>query len=235
MTPFLLRGSICGVLAAMLAACSSAPTTVDVRDRSVFIPSARVSVPLSSQQEAPSAPQNGHALELGYTQAKGSGSQSLSAGQSPIVFGGQTFNAPQTLQYQFDYRHSELQYRWRRFFGSRPIGIEVLGGLVHSRLNLSASAPGRSASERFSSNGLTAGVGGIWKFRPTTSLQVRFSAFAASETAGHRTELFVAQALGRNAAIRGGYTFWRLRTEPAFDSEVTADFSGPAVSLDVMF
>ena len=236
MAPFVLRYSSAALLAATLAGCST-NTTLDVNDRSVFIPSARVSVPLSRQQEAPSEPQNGHALEFGYTQAKGSGSQSLSAGQDPIVFGARTFNPPRELQYEFDYRHAELHYRWRRFFGaSANLGIEVLGGLAHSQLQLSASSPGQSASDRFSSSGISGGFGGIWKVRQTTSLQMRFSAFGASETRGNRTELFAVQALGGNAAIRGGYTWWRVRTyaEP-FDPDVAVRFSGPAVSLDVMF
>jgi len=235
--PFVLRCSSAALLAATLAGCWSHHTTIDVDDRSVFIPSARLSVPLSRQQEAPSVPQNGHVLEFGYTRAKGSGAQSLGAGQSSIVFAGQTFNPPRELQYEFDYRHFELHYRWRRFLGMSPnLGIELLGGFVNSQLRLAASSPGQNASDKFGSGGISAGVGGIWKFSQTTSLQTRFSAFGAGETRGNRTELFAAQALGGNAALRGGYTWWYVRAEPVGpDSDVAVRFRGPAVSLDVMF
>jgi hypothetical protein len=237
MIPFILRYSSAALLAATLAGCGTGNTTIDVDDHSVFIPSARVSVPLSKQQGAPSEPQNGHAIELGYTLARGSSPQSLSAGQAPIRFGGQTFNPPRELQYEFEYRQAEVHYRYRRFLAASPnLGFEALGGLVNSQLKFSASSPGLSASDKFSSGGLSGGVGAIWKFRPTTSLQTRYSLFAASETRGNRTELFAVQALGNNAALRGGYTWWYVRAEPiGSGSDVAVRFRGPAVSLDVMF
>ncbi len=225
------------MLAAILAGCGTGNTTIDVDDHSVFIPSVRLSVPLSRQQEAPSEPQNGHAIEIGYTQSKGSGSQSLGAGQPSINFGGQTFNGPRELQYDFEYRHAEVSYRWRRFLTNSPnLGLELLGGLVNSQLKLSASSPGQGASDKFSSGGISGGVGAIWKFRPATSLQTRYSLFAAGETRGNRAELFAVQALGGNASIRGGYTWWYVRAEPiGSGSDTAVRFRGPALSLDVMF
>ncbi|SRR5260221_1611453 len=239
MTSFILRCSGAALVAATLAGCVTKSTTIDVDDRSVFIPSVRVSVPLSKQQEPHSEPQTGHALEIGYTQTKGSGSQSLGAGQEAIRFGGQTFNPPRELQYEFDYKHAELYYRYRIFLRSRPsLGFEVLAGIVNSRLDLSASSPGQRAHERLSSAGLSSAVGAIWKLRPETNLQARYSYFAASETRGYRAELSAGQALGANASIRGGYTWWYVRADPvSFDpgSEVAVRFRGPAASLEVMF
>lgn len=239
MTSFILRYSGAALLAATLAGCATDHTTIDVDDRSVFIPSARVSVPLSKQQEPPSEPQTGHAIEIGYTQTKGSSSQSLGAGQDAIRFGGQSFNPPREVQYEFDYKHAELHYRYRKFLSTSPnLGFEVLGGVVNSRLDLSASSLAQRAHEKLSSAGLSGGVGAIWKLRPETSLQARYSAFAASETRGNRTELFAVQALGANASVRGGYTWWYVRADPvSFDpgSEVAVRFRGPAISLDLMF
>jgi hypothetical protein len=238
-TSLALRYSGAALLAAALAGCATDHTTIDVDDHSTFIPSARISVPLSNQKETPSEPQSGHAIEIGYTQTKGSSSQSLGAGQEAIRFGGQTFNPPRELQYEFDYKHAELHYRYRKFLGTSPnLGFEVLGGVVNSRLNLSASSPGQGAHEKLSSAGIAGGVGAIWKLRPGTSLQARYSAFAASETRGNRTELFAAQALGANASIRGGYTWWYLRADSVgFDSgsDIAVRFRGPAASLDLMF
>lgn len=230
------RCAALALLAGGLAGCETL-TSIDVKDGSVFVPSARLSVPLSEQREAPSEPQTGHAIELGYTQAKGTGTQSLDAGQDPIVFGGRRFNAPREIQYGFDYGHTELRYRWRKFFGaSGKFGIEALGGAVYSQLKLATSSPGLDANDKLSSAGVSGGVGGIWRFRPTTSLQARLSVFAATETSGGRLELFAVQALGRNAAIRGGYTWWRLYASGEFDrSDIAIRFNGPAASLEVMF
>jgi len=230
------RAAALALVAGALAGCESL-TKIDVRDDNAFIPSVRLSVPLSEQREAPSEPQTGHALELGYTQAKGTGAQSLDAGQDPIVFGGRRFNPSREMQYGFDYAHTELRYRYRKFFGaSGKFGIEGLGGIVYSQLKLSASSPGLSASDKLSSAGVSGGVGGIWRIRPTTSLQARLSVFAARETTGGRLELFAVQALGRNAAIRGGYTWWRVYADGEFDrSDIAIRFRGPAASLEVMF
>ena len=234
--PSVLRYSSAALLAATLAGCAST-TTIDVDDHSVFIPSARVSVSLSKQQEPPSEPQNGHAIELGYTLAKGTGSQSLSPGQDSIELGGKAFNAPQELRHEFDYRHAEIRYRYRKFPGTnRNFGFEALGGVVNSQLKLSTSSPSQRASDKFSSNGLSGGVGAIWKPRPTTSLEARYSIFVATETRGNRAELFAVQALGANASIRGGFTWWYVRADQLdLASDVAVRFRGPAVALDVMF
>jgi hypothetical protein len=226
------------LLAATLAGCGGAgSTTIDVDDRSVFIPSVRLSVPLSTQQRPPSEPQTGHAIELGYTQAKGSSSQSLIPGQQPVRFGDQSFNSPQDLQYDFDYGYAEIQYRYRKFFGQRQnFGIQAHGGLVNSQLKLSVSSPGQNASDKFDSAGISGGAGVIWKFRPTTSLQSRYAVFATGETRGSRIELFAMQALGGHAALRGGYTWWYVRAETTSPfSDIAVRFRGPAASLEVMF
>jgi hypothetical protein len=234
---FVLRYSSAALLAASVAGCGTGNTTIDVDDHAVFIPSARVAVPLSKQQLPPSEPQDGHAIEIGYTLGKGESSQSLAAGAAPVRFGGQTFTPPRDMQYEFDYRHAEVHYRWRKFLSASPnLGIELLGGAVNSQLKLSASAPGQGASDKFASGGISGGVGAIWKFRPTTNLQTRYSIFVAGETRGNRAELFAVQALGGNASIRGGYTWWYVRAEPiGSGSDIAVRFRGPAVSLDLMF
>src|SRR5258706_3027618 len=239
MTSFILRCSGNALVAATLAGCVTQNTTIDVDDRSVFIPSARVSVPLSKQQEPHSEPQTGHALEIGYTQTKGSGSQSLGAGHEGIRFGWQTFNPPRELQYEFDYKHAELYYRYRIFLRSRPsLGFEVLAGIVNSRLDLSASSPGQRAHERLSSAGLSSDVGAILKLLPKTNLQARYSYFCCRETRRDRTELSAGQAPRANASIRGGYTLWDVGAGPLrFDpgSEVAGRVTGPPAALEGIF
>lgn len=235
---FVLRYSSPALLAAILAGCVGAgSTTIDADDRSVFIPSVRVTVPLSTPQQPPSEPQTGHAIELGYTLARGSSSQSLIAGQQPVRFGGQTFNSPRDLQYDFDYGYAEILYRYRKFFGQRQnFGIQAHGGLVNSQLKLSVSSPGRNASDKFDSVGISGGGGAIWKFSPPTSLQARYSVFTTDKTRGSRVELFAMQALGGHAALHGGYTWWYVRADTASpDSDIAVRFRGPAASLELMF
>lgn len=232
---YLLRFAAPAVLVAALAGCSSPLSRVDVNDNSTFTPSGRVSVDLSRGQEPPSQPHSGHAIEAGYTKTSGDGTQALSAGDSPVIFNGQTFSAPTQIKYDFDFGLGEIQYRWRHFFGSsRAVGVEALAGLAHIRFKLAASSPGQQTSQTFSGGGVSLGAGFIWNFLPTTSLQTRLTGFAASEVSGSRLELFVAQAIGSNAAVRAGYTWWQVKSEPS-GSDVEANFRGPALSFSLAF
>lgn len=44
------------------------------------------------------------------------------------------------------------------------------------------------------------------------------------------------QALGGNAGLRAGYTWWYLRADTESpDSDIAVRFRGPAASIEVMF
>lgn len=86
----------------------------------------------------------------------------------------------------------------------------------------------------------------MWKFLPRTSLQSRLTLFGSGETEGvtgaARWDLFVAQALGRHAALRAGLTSWGVVSQREADedsstlnSRIRAGFSGFALGLDLMF
>jgi len=221
------------LLAPGLAGCI-ATTPVQVTDRDVFVPSARVSVQLSGGEEAPSRPHSGSALELGVTGASGSDGQSLAAGQLPVVVGGQTFTGPQQLTNQFDFRYYEAVYRGRMFFDDL-LGLEFLGGLAFTSLDLTVTSPGRRATEARSDGGISAGIGGLVRMLPSTILQARWTAFVSSDTSAQRIEIHAVQAFGRNVALRAGWTDWKLSSKDNFSSEFRIRFSGPALGLDLMF
>jgi hypothetical protein len=73
--------------------------------------------------------------------------------------------------------------------------------------------------------------------RPTTLLQgrVTFMVPLGDFDEVLRLEAHVVQALGRNAAVRAGYAFWRIRSEPGSTSGIKLDLSGPAIGLDLDF
>ncbi len=85
------------------------PTSIQASDGGVFQPVGRASVSLSRLQGAPSEPQSGQAIEFGVTKASGSGSQTLSNGQQPVVFGGRSFSPPQRLSYDFDFTYADVR------------------------------------------------------------------------------------------------------------------------------
>lgn len=241
---------VAALLAAALAGCASDTTSgITATDRGVFIPSGRAAVDITPKGETPSHPHSGHGIELGISAGSGDDTQALAAGALPVVFGGQTFSTsvPVTLAHDFDFRFYELAYRYRKFFGaSQEFGIEALGGLAYADLDLTVSAPGQRASESLQSGGIVGGFGIVWKFRPSTSLQSRVTFFGSGDEEGvsyaSRLDVYVAQAIGRHAALRAGFAGWNVRSERDYydistsnQSTIRVRFSGPAIGLDLMF
>ena len=234
--------------AAALAGCAG-PTTSDIAitDRSTFIAAGRLSVDIAPRVEAPSVPHTGHGIEVGFSGGSGEDRQSLGSGARPVVFGGRTFSAPVELRHELDFRFAELAYRYRRFFGAGgELGIEALGGLAYAELDLAVASATQRASDKLGSGGLLGGFGIVWKFLPATSLQSRITVFGSGENEGvtgaARWDLYVAQALGRHAALRAGFAGWGLSSEReasddfgSFNSRIRARFSGLSLGLDVMF
>jgi hypothetical protein len=233
--------------AAALAGCAG-PTTSDIAitDRTVFLPSGRVGIDIFPRGEAPSVPHGGHGLELGLSGGSGDDTQTLNPGARPIVFGGQTFSAPNQLRHELDWRFAEIAYRYRKFFGNTGFGIEALGGLAYAQFDLTVSSATQRASDKLGDGGLLGGFGVVWNFRPTTSLQSRLTVFGSGENEGVtgavRSDFYIAQALGSHAAVRIGITGWGLTSEReandgfgSFNSRIRARFSGLALGLDVMF
>lgn len=236
------------VAAAALAGCASTNNTdLKIKDRGVFVPSARASLDISPHAESPSVPHSGHGIEIGFSGASSDDTQSLAAGEPSIVFGGRTFTSPNELRHEFDWRFAELAYRYRNFFGERRnFGIEALGGLGYAQLDLSVASPTQRASEKLSNGGLIGGFGLLFKIRPTTSLQSRFTLFLSGEnedvSVATRFDAYLVQAIGKNMAARIGAAGWNLEssrevgsTFTSPNSRIRASFSGFGLGLDVMF
>jgi len=233
-----IRLAACAAAALSLCGCVST-TRTDAEDNRVFLPSVRASVNFKRGQEPPSEPQGGHAIELEVTSARGSDSQSLSAGQSPVILDGKTFSAPQQLKNDFDFWFGSISWRWRRFFGDRAIGLETFAGLGYSGLSLTVSSPAQQASQHFSTFGPQGGVGLIWRLHPGTSLQARIAGFVSAETGVNRAaraEAFVVKALGENVTVRAGYVGWEAKGQTLPDtSDFRLRFSGPSLGLQFDF
>ena len=241
---------ILAILAAALAAVPSASASdLEIVDRGLFIPSARLSFDIAPRegplvQLGPSVPHTGHGIEVGISGASGDDQQSLGTGDSPVVFGGRIFGAGE-LRHEFDFRFLEIAYRYRHFFGNRTFGIEALGGLGIAELEVTTSSALQSTSDKLSDAGLVAGFGIVWKFLPKTSLQSRLTLFGSGASDGVtgalRLDVHVAHALGRHAAVRAGLVAWGIGSARSDDdnsslnSPIGAAFSGLSLGLDVMF
>jgi hypothetical protein len=233
--------------AALLAAPALADHTHIVIEDAVFFPSVRGSFDIWPRGEEPSAPHTGHGVEIGLTGTSGKDRQTRSAGDPPLTFGGQSFAAPSTVSYEFDFGYFELLYRYRHFFGAaQTFGIEGVAGIGNATMDITASTATQSAREDLRSGGLVFGGGVIWRFLPSTSLQSRITLFGSGEregiTGAARFDVMVAHAFTRNIALRGGLTSWGLTSERDEDedasspnSHLRANFGGLALGLEVMF
>lgn len=225
---------------AALAGCSH-ETRIDGEDRGIFLPTARLSFNVAtSGPEAPSGLPGGHAVEVNLAGVRNiEDTQELSSGESPVVFGGQTFNPAVELRHQADFRYADAGWRWRKYFGNGGFALETFAGLGFAELDLTVESPLQRANEKLSSGGLAGGVGVVWRFRPTTSLQSRLALFGSGDedgiTSASRWDASIVQALGRNVALRGGIGAWSVFSERASRSDVEMHFSGVTLGLDVLF
>ena len=234
--------------ALLLAGCVGGGTTsnIDVNDTSAVIPTVRMSVDFGDRPGPRSHPHTSHAIELGLSGATGSDTMHIEAGQQPIVFGGEAFAAPQDLRAEFDFRFAEAAYRFRYVSENRGLGIETLVGLAYARLGLRLTGTNKVAAERLDGGGVVVSLGGMLRLWPSGSVQLRGSGFASTTSEGVSSvghyELSLAQALGRNAAVRIGYAGWDVRSRREDDefsnsnrSSIRLRFSGPALGLELMF
>ena len=229
---------LAGLLATMgLSGClTSTPIVAD--DPHVFLPSIRAAVSLDDDKQAVSEPQTGKAIEFEYVRAKGHGEQSLSPGQAPVYYSGTTFTTavPQQLINNFNFNYADISFRWRKFFKERSLGLEVTGGIGHTSMGLTVASPTQRASDQFGNYGPQGGVALIWRMRPSTSFHARLSGFVSSADTGIkdmvRYELFVAQSLGDNLALRAGYAKWGIDGDAGYaKSNFKSTFSGPVLDL----
>ena len=210
---------------------------LSVSDNYVFQPVVRVSVQPESPS-APSDPHTGSALEIGYTRGSGSSSQDLSSNY--VSFGDTRFNAPTRLESNFTVSYVDMAYRFRAIDSNSGLGIEVLTGVAFADLDLRVSSPSQSANETLSSPGAEIGLGALWRIRQGTSLQARgvwFRSFDDTEISrGYRYDVALAQALGRNVAVRAGYSWWRLQSDRGeTSSPIVVDIRGPTLGLEILF
>lgn len=223
-----------------LAGCAS-ETLIEGNDRGVFLPTGRLSVGIAGTgAEAPSGLPGGHAVEANFAGARGiEDTQEIPATESPVVFGGQTFTPAVDLRLEADFRYFDVGWRWRRYFGTGVFALETFAGIGGATLDLTVASATQRTSEKLSSGGLVGGVGFVWRFRPTTSLQSRLTLFGSGDEDGissaSRWDASIVQALGRNVAVRGGLGAWSVYSERDSRSDIHLRFSGVTLGLDVLF
>lgn len=228
---FAFRAFVAATTAALVAGCVNSPrTALDVDESGVITPSARFVI----------GAQDGVGFELGVSGARGRASQSTRAGDPPVEIGDGSFPSPDALRNEVQVRIADAAVRLRRFTGDGLLGLELLGGVSLMWVDITTTNAQRSASEDRTATGLLLGIGGIWRVRPGTEVQARYSLASSFgdwlyETDVHRVELALAQALGRHVSLRGGYQVWSIDSKSPGSSEVNARLRGPMLGVEITF
>jgi len=232
------------VLAACQAPGPPSPTTIEASDSGVFVPTLRMTREEPRAYSEPSDVGRGGAFELSYFRGSGSDTQNLAASNQPIKLGGTNFSGPQQVRHDFALNWYELAARGRIFGASpdRALGAEFLFGAAVPRLAFRVSSSTAQASETFGAYGVVIGTGALWRLRPGTSTQVRYSYYrglGGNDDLAHatRTEISLAQALARNLVARAGYMEWSLHVGrgTANNSDLNVKIRGPSLGLELVF
>jgi hypothetical protein len=232
------------VAATLVSGVAHAQGDIEATELGAFIPSLRLSVNIGAA-EGPVLPRSEHAIEAGISGGSGEDEQNLG---ERAQFGGRSFPTGTTLRHEFDFRFAEVAYRYQRFFGdSRAFGMELLGGVGFAEFEFSTRSTTQSASEKMSNVGLVGGIGVVWRFRPSASLQSRLTLFGSGDSDGvtgaARFDLHVAWAFTRNFGVRAGVANWGIVSERSGangagttgDSRIIAGMGGLSLGLDLMF
>ena len=228
------------IISLVLAGCSNlSRTRIEAKDVHVASPELRMAYNYDDDKHT-ALPHTGHAIEFSVTSAKGSGTQSLSAGAPSIELNRTSFTAPQQMSYDFYFTYGDVSWRWRKFFKESKFGLEVSAGPGFTSLNLQASSPTQSTSQRFENLGARASFGPIFRFTPSSSIQANFLMFYSPLVLSgihdaQRYELVYAQAFQDNFRLRAGYVKWHIVGYNDFQSDFIADFAGPLLALDLEF
>ena len=223
----------------VLTGCSN-PTRTRIEAKDVHVATPELRMAYSFDDKETALPHTGHAVEFRVSNARGSGTQSLSAGDPSIKLNSTIFTAPQQLTYDFDFTFGDISWRWRKFFRENKFGIEVAAGPGLASFNLQASSPAQSASQRFENMGVRASVGPIFRFTPSSSIQANFLMFYSPLVLSgihdaQRYELVYAQAFQDNFRLRAGYVKWHIVGYNDFQSDFVVDYAGPLLALDLEF
>lgn len=188
-----------------------------------------------------------HSIDMGFAYARAKSKQDRDPGDQPIIIGGTVFpDTAGNIDWTSNVQLFHVGYRPRYWFGSSNFALEGLVGLGWAGLGVKGvSSTGLSASERMSNGGIVLGLGGTWRFAPSTALQVRAINFAAGKkegvTSAGRWELTLTHAMARNFNVRAGLGILSARSarEDADDdirkSPITAGGVGLALGLDFVF
>lgn len=233
---------------ALLAPCAAlANSTDDVEaGGGAVIPSIGVSIDLVGN----SAPQDhttlSHALDMGFSYARARRRQDRDAGDQVVRVGGTDFlGTDGDIEWTSNIQLAHVGYRPRWWIANSNFALEGVIGVGWAGLGIKGTANGKGAAERLSNAGVVLGFGGLWRFAPATSLQVRYLGFGAGDDEGvssaARFDVTVAHQLAKNLQVRGGigvlaaYSGREDTDDSIVKSPIRASGGGLFLGVDFLF
>jgi len=232
-------------LFAPCAALANQTDDVEATGGSV-IPSLGVSIDVVGRSSVRDHTPFSHAIDMGFAYAHATHKQDRDPGDQPVIFGGTTFLAANgDIDWTSNVQFAHIGYRPRYWFGGSNFALEGVIGVGWAGVGLKGQAGTLAATERFSATGLALGVGGIWRFLPATSLQLRYLGIYPGKkegvTSAARFDLSVAHAIAKNLQVRGGlgllgvYSAREDKDDNVVKSPVHAGGGGLFLGLDFTF
>lgn len=234
---------------ALLAPCAAlANQTDDVEaNGGAVIPSFGVSIDVAGNSSLQNHTTFSHAIDMGFSYARAKHKQDRDPGDQPIVFGNTTFmDAAGDVEWTTNIQLAHIGYRPRWWIANSNFALEGVIGLGWAGMGVKGvAANGQSAGERQSNAGLVVGIGGIWRFLPTTALQVRALGFGSGEdesvSSAGRWDLTVTHQVSKSLLVRGGlgvlyaYSARENADDNIVKSPVRASGSGLFLGVDLTF
>lgn len=196
---------------ALLVPCAAlANVTDDVEAGGpAVVPSVGVSIDVAGKSSVREHTTLSHAIDMGFTYARARHKQDRDPGDQPVKFGDTQFNGTDgDIQWTSNIQLAHIGYRPRWWIANSNFALEGVIGVGWAGLGIKGEANGKGSAERMSNAGFVLGFGGIWRFAPATSLQVRWLGFGSGDddgvTSAGRFDLTVAHAISKNLQVRAG-------------------------------
>ena len=234
---------------ALLAPCAAlANVTDDVAAvGGTVIPSLGLSIDVAGSSRLQNHTALSHAVDMGFAYARAKHRQDRDPGDQPVIFGNTTFLATAgDIDWTSNVQLAHIGYRPRWWIANSNFALEGVIGLGWAGMGVKGvSATGVSAAERLSNGGVVFGVGGIWRFAPSTALHVRSIGFGSGKDEGvssaGRFDVTVTHQVAKNLQRRGGFGYLIARSsredsdDKIIKSPISAGGVGLTLGVDLLF
>lgn len=217
------------LLMVILAGCSTGAKTIKGEDENAFSPVFRLSQSFMPLEEKVKS----FGFEVSASHGAGKSSQQIAAADY-IRLDRTDFFGPDSVDHKFDISTLSAAIKWG-FWIKEIVGIEWLGGVGLTNMNLEIASAGQTVDEDFHHRSLFAGLQVSVKPLSYLGLYGRSSAAFYNNFDLSSVELGVSLSPVSNFSIFGGWRWWEYTYDRGYDSSIRLEISGPMAGLLISF